>query len=150
MTVDPVWRGFMLAYATYVGSRNWHADLATFHQRRYEVYCELLEVVPHDGSNRTGDHRYVDDVLGEFASAYHKLNSPFAAYLEAPGVIRDIYHDHGWAMDNAFTRLREAYIDVMVDCATRLWGPCPRLVTDEQLNTLGVGPAQEPDFVDYF
>jgi hypothetical protein len=52
------------------------------------------------------------------------------------------------AMNDTFNKQKQNYLDVMDDCATRLWGSCPCDVTDQQLHQYGVGKSDEPDHSD--
>jgi hypothetical protein len=144
------WRDVVHMYAMH---RRWskaHPDLADFHRRRYEAYRDLLGVDLAQPPSTAADHRYLHHLLMGFADAFSGLHSPFAGYLEAPEAIVDVYAVHGRPIQALFDDLERRYLDLMVDCAVRLWGPCPHRVTNAELAARGVGREHEPDYLDYF
>lgn len=136
----------MAMYVDYRHFRTKHPDLAAFHRRRYEVYTELLGI----DLEQPVESQHLHGLLNSFADASRRLESPFANYLEAPEDIITVYQTHGHQISQTFDGLKTRYLDVMVDCAERVWGPCPRTVTDEDLRLRGVGRADEPDEFDYW
>lgn len=160
---DDAWLGVMQMYSTYRHLRNKHPDLAGFHAQRYRVYCELLgldlNVAPDRVAFDIPDHwfrrsegsiaSYVHKILTKFADAHARLETPFANYLEAPEPVVDLYNRHSKQLQAPLDQLKQRYLDVMVDCATRLWGRCPHRVSPAELSARGVGREHEPDEWDY-
>lgn len=144
------WRPVMRMYADFRYLSGKHPDLATFHRRRYEAYCERLGIDLEAPMPRADGRDVVQIVLRQFADRYRLLKSPFSNYLEAPQVIVDLYNVHGGPIGRTYRLLEQQYLDVMVDCANQLWGPCPRAVTDADLHSLGVGRADESEELDYW
>jgi hypothetical protein len=150
VATEPTWHDFMDVFATYRASKNWHPDLAMFYQRRYDVYCELVGVDPSRTNDLDDDPKPLHWLLCLFADDYHSLTSPFAGMLEAPESVIEVWAEHNSAINETLNKQKQNYLDVMADCATRLWGACARDVTDQQLHQHGVGKSDEPDFSDYF
>jgi hypothetical protein len=48
------------------------------------------------------------------------------------------------AMNDTFNKQKQNYLDVMDDCATRLWGSGPCDVTDQQLHQYGLANRTSP------
>lgn len=151
MNDQPTWHDFARVHAAFKASRAWHVDLADFHRRRYDVYCQLLGIDPSDTSNFDRDQKSVHRLVFEqVAKSYTHRSSPFAGLLIAPNSVTSMVTPYLASINKLVTQEKQIYLDVMADAATYLWGPCPRVVTDADLARFGVDAANEPDEILYW
>ncbi len=151
----------MHAYAHYKGTRGLPPHLATFHEKRYRLYCDLVGIDPDNSEHadpramRSRDMLLMDKhvmhrhVLAAIATEYRTLSAPWAGLTFGPKPVGAVIRRYDESVRDLILRQQEIYLDAMVDAAEFIWGPCPRAVSDEELEQHKVSAEHHPPLADY-
>ncbi len=140
------WQRFALAYAEFLSSRSWHQDLAEFHQRRFGVYCLLLNIDPADSPNFDPERKRLFDLgFHDLATKYDRVTSPFTGILYSKQPLLGIIRSYEPKFTDLLGREQQLFLEAMAEVAMHLWGAPDRIVTDADLVPYRVAEQHEPD-----